>query len=80
MILLLIRSGSDLEDTVDIDLEDDLKDGLASLHGRDRSKGELSEGGVVVAANTLTLEDRELNGLLVVSGSISNYGIVFPSW
>ena len=62
-----LLGGSDLEDTVDIDLEDDLKDGLTSLHRWDRCKGELSEGGVVLAVHTLTLEDRELNGLLVIS-------------
>ena len=61
-----LLSGGDLEDTVDVDLEDDLKDGLTSPHGRDRSKGEFTQGGVVLAVDTLTLEDGELNGLLVV--------------
>lgn len=61
-----LLGGGDLEDTVDVDLEDDLEDGITSLHGRDGSKGELSEGGVVLAVDTLTLEDGELDGLLVV--------------
>lgn len=64
-----LLSGSDLEDTVDVDLEDDLKDGLTSLHGRDGSKGELSQGGVVLAVDTLTLVDRELNSLLSILDS-----------
>lgn len=64
-----LLSGGNLEDTVDIDLEDDLKDGLASLHGRDRSKGEFTQGGVVLAVDTLTLVNGELNGLLVVGNS-----------
>ena len=64
-----LLGGGDLEDTVDIDLEDDLEDGLASLHGRDRSKSELAEGGVVLAVDTLTLVNGELNGLLVVGNS-----------
>ena len=61
-----LLSGGDLEDTVDVDLEDDLEDGLASLHGRDGSKGEFTQRGVVLAVDTLTLEHGELNGLLVV--------------
>lgn len=39
----LLGSG-DLEDTVDVDLEDDLKDGITSLHGRNGSKSELAIG------------------------------------
>lgn len=61
----LLGSG-DLEDTVDVDLEDDLKDGITGLHGRDRSKSELAQRGVVLAVDTLTLEDGELDGGLVV--------------
>ena len=64
-----LLGGSDLEDTVDVDLEDDLEDGLAGLHGRDGSEGELSERGVVLAVDTLTLEDGELHGLLHVGNS-----------
>lgn len=64
-----LLSGGDLEDTVDIDLEDDLEDGITSLHGRDGSQSELTKGGVVFAVNTLTLEDGELDGLLVVGNS-----------
>jgi hypothetical protein len=56
----------DLQDTVDVDLEDDLKDGLAGAHGRDGCEGELSERGVVLAVDTLTLEDGELDSLLVI--------------
>jgi hypothetical protein len=33
-------------------------------HGRNRCEGELSERGVVLAVDTLTLEDGELDGLL----------------
>lgn len=62
-----LLGGGDLEDTVDIDLEDDLKDGITSLHGRDGSKSELTKGGVIFAVDTLTLEHGELNSLLVVS-------------
>ena len=64
-----LLGGGDLQDTVDVNLEDGLEDGLTSPHGRDGSKSELSERGVVVARNTLTLEDRELNSLLVVGNS-----------
>mgnify|MGYP005988216605 CR=1 FL=1 len=64
-----LLGGSDLEDTVDVDLEDTLKDGLTGTHGGDRSKGEFTQGGVVLAVDTLTLIDRELNGLLVVGNS-----------
>lgn len=60
----MLLGGGNLEDTVDVDLEDDLEDGITSLHGRDGSKGELSEGGVVLAVDTLTLENGELDGLL----------------
>jgi len=62
-----LLGGGDLQDTVDIDLKDTLKDGLTGAHGRDGSEGELAEGGVVLAVDTLTLVDGELNGLLVVS-------------
>jgi NAD-specific glutamate dehydrogenase len=58
-----LLSGSDLKDTVDVDLKDNFKDGITSLHGRDRGKGELSERGVILAVHTLTLENRELDGL-----------------
>ena len=64
-----LLSGGDLEDTVDVDLEDDLEDGLTSLHGRDGSKSELAQGGVVLAVDTLTLVHGELNRLLVVGDS-----------
>ena len=64
-----LLSGGDLEDTVDVDLEDTLEDGLTSAHGRDGSEGEFTERGVVLTVDTLTLEDGELNGLLVVGNS-----------
>ena len=64
-----LLSGSDLQDTVDVDLEDTLKDGLTSAHGRDGSQGEFTERGVVLAVDTLSLEHRELNCLLVVGDS-----------
>jgi hypothetical protein len=35
--------------------------GKFSHHGRNGCEGELSERGVVLAVDTLTLEDRELN-------------------
>jgi hypothetical protein len=53
-----LLSGGDLEDTVDVDLEDDLKDGLTSLHGRNRSEGELAQRGVIRTINSLALEDN----------------------
>lgn len=43
-----LLSGGNLEDTVDIDLEDNLEDGLTSPHGGDGSKGKLAERGVVI--------------------------------
>lgn len=64
----LLSSGN-LEDTVDVDLEDNLQSSLTSAHGRDRSESEFTEGGVVLAVGTLTLVDGELNGLLVVNDS-----------
>jgi len=62
-----LLSSGDLQDTVDIDLEHTLKSGLTGTHGRERSKGELAQGGVVSAVGTLTLVNRELNGALVVN-------------
>lgn len=73
-----LLSGSDLEDTVDIDLEDDLEDGLTSLHWWDRREGELSEGGVILAVDTLSLEDWELNGGLVVGNG--GEGSLLDGW
>ena len=64
-----LLGGGDLEDTVDVDLEDDLKDGLAGLHGRDGGKGEFTQRSVVLAVDALTLEHGELHGLLVVGNS-----------
>jgi hypothetical protein len=64
-----LLGGSDLEDTVDIDLEDTLEDGLTSAHGGDRSKSEFTQAGVVLTVGSLTLVDGELNGLLVVGNS-----------
>jgi len=55
-----LLGGGDLQDTVDIDLEDTLKDGLTGSHGWNRSKGELSKGCVVLAVDSLSLEDWEL--------------------
>lgn len=71
-----LLSGGDLENTVDVDLEDNLEDGLTSLHGGDRSESELAEGSVVAAVNTLALEDRELYCLLVVGDSGEGAGNV----
>ena len=58
--------GGNLQDTVDVDLEDDLQNGRSSPHRGDGSQSELSQGGVVLAIDTLALVDRELHGLLVV--------------
>jgi hypothetical protein len=62
-----LLGSSDLEDTVDIDLEDDLENGITSLHRRDRSQGEFAEGGVILAVDTLSLEHGELDCLLIIS-------------
>lgn len=56
-----LLGGGDLEDTVDVDLEDNLKNGITSLHGWDRSKGEFTERCVVLTVDTLTLVNGELN-------------------
>ena len=64
-----LLGGSNLEDTVDIDLENTLENSLTSAHRRDRSKGEFTQRGVVVAVDTLTLEDGELDSLLVIGNS-----------
>lgn len=61
-----LLSGGDLQDTINIHFEDTLEDGLASTHGRNGSKSELSQRGVVLTVDALTLVDGELNGLLVV--------------
>lgn len=58
--------GSDLQDTIDIDLKDTLEDGLTGTHGGNGCKGELSQRGIVLTVDTLTLVDGELNSLLVV--------------
>jgi len=48
-----LLGGGDLEDTIDVHLEDDLENGVASLHRGDRRKGEFAEGGIVFAVDTL---------------------------
>jgi len=53
--------GGDLQDTVDVDFEDDLEHGLSGAHGWDGGKCEFTEGGVVFTVYALTLEHRELN-------------------
>ena len=50
-----LLSGSDLENTVDVDLEDDLENGLTSPHGWDGCECEFSERGVVLAVGAFTL-------------------------
>ena len=81
-----LLGGGDLEDTVDVDLEDTLENGLTlllvsdrssinptragnthSAHGGNGSESELSEGGVVLAVNSLSLVYRKLDCLLVIS-------------
>lgn len=62
-------SGGNFEDIVDIDFEDDFKDGFVSFYGRDRSKGEFIQGGVVFVVDMFILVNGELNGLLVVGNS-----------
>lgn len=64
-----LLSSCDLEDTVDVDLEDNFQSSLASAHGRDRSESEFTKRGVVLAVSTFTLVDGELDGLLVVNDS-----------
>lgn len=61
-----LLGSSNLEDTVDINLENDLESGLSSPHGGDGSEGELSQRGVVSAVGTLTLVNGELHGCLVI--------------
>lgn len=56
-----LLGGGNLENTINIDLEDALEDGLAGPHRRNWSKSEFSKGSVVLAVDTLALEDRELN-------------------
>lgn len=73
-----LLGGSDLQDTVDVDLEDNFKGGITSLHWWDGREGELSEGGVVLAVSTFTLVDRELDGLLVVDNS--GEGTLLDGW
>jgi len=64
-----LLGGSYFKNTVDVDFEDDLENGLTSPHRRNRSQSEFTERGVILAVNTLTLVDRELNRLLVVGNS-----------
>ena len=59
-------SSSDLEDTVDVDFKDNLKDGVTSLHRRYRCKGKFTQRGVVLAVDTLALEHWKLHSLLVI--------------
>jgi NAD-specific glutamate dehydrogenase len=61
-----LLGSSNLEDTVDIDLEDDFQNGIAGFHGRDGSKSELAQRRVVLAVDTLSLVDGKLHGLLVI--------------
>lgn len=56
-----LLGGGDLQDTVDVDLEDNLKDGLTGAHRWDWSKGELSEGGVV-CIESQQLSSRSVSG------------------
>ena len=64
----LLRS-SDLEDTVDINFENNLEHRLTSPHGRDRCESELAQRGVILAVDTLALVHRELNSLLIIGNS-----------
>lgn len=66
-------SSSDLEDTICVDLENNLENGVTSLHGRYRRKGKFTQRGVVLAVDTLALEHWKLHGLLVIcNGSESS--------
>ena len=60
---------SNLEDTVDVDFEDDLKNGITSLHRWYGCKGEFTQRGVVLAIDPLSLEHRKLHSLLVICDS-----------
>ena len=62
----LLRSG-DFEDTVDINLENNLQDGITSFHRGNGSKSEFTKGGVIFTIDTLALEHRKLNGLLGIA-------------
>lgn len=54
------------ENAVNVNLKDYFEHSLSSPQRRYWCKGKLSQRGVVLAVDTLTLEDRELDGLLVV--------------
>ena len=58
-----LLSGSNLEDTVYVNLKDNLENSITSFHGGNWCEGELSEGGVVLAVDTLALENGELDSL-----------------
>lgn len=58
-----LLGGGDLEDTVDVDLEDTLEDCLTGAHGGDGSQSEFTQRGVVLAVDTLTLVDGELDAV-----------------
>jgi hypothetical protein len=51
---------------ISVCLEPKRWENLPSAHRWDWRKSELTQGGVVLAVNTLTLEDGELDSLLVV--------------
>jgi hypothetical protein len=57
-----LLGSSDLQDTVDVDLEDTLQDSLSGTHGRDRRERELTQRSVVLAVDTFSLEHGELFG------------------
>ncbi|EEQ38695.1 heat shock protein SSB1 [Clavispora lusitaniae ATCC 42720] len=64
-----LLDGSDLQDTVSVNLEDSLQDWLTSGHWWDVLQVELTQQGVLRTVDTLTSVDWELNGGLVVSNS-----------
>lgn len=64
-----LLSGSNLQNTVDVNLEHTLQSSLAGTHRRYRSKSELSKGSVVGTVGTLTLVNGELDSSLVVDDS-----------
>ena len=74
-------SSSDLENAIHVDLENDLENGVTSLHRRYWCKGKFTQRGVVLAVDTLALEHWKLHGLLVIcNGSESSVVKCISIW
>jgi hypothetical protein len=61
--------GTDLEDTVGVNLKRDLDLGNTALRGGDTSQLELAQKVVILGQQTLTLEDLDEDRRLVIRGS-----------